>query len=136
MPCYYSLTPVQMGTFYPPQVSFALRNQDGGSVIDRDIHTPHSHGKKGDWEQSNLAAPTDTLVTDLSSTMTVLSCPFISQNTSLCPLGCKLLIASTLMLRTFPGCISTSNSSPISGPVKNSRVGSPSTGPNSSLNSM
>ena len=78
----------------------------------------------------------NTFVTDLSSTITVLSCPFISQKTSLCPLGCKLLIAKTLMFNTLPGSMATWNSSPISGPVKNSLVGSPSTGPNSSRNTM
>ena len=44
----YSPTPLPTGTFHFPQVSLALKNQDGGplnSAIDRDNHTPDNHGK-------------------------------------------------------------------------------------------
>ena len=53
---YYPPTPVPTGTFYPPQVSVALKNRnlDGvqsNSTIDYDNHMPDGHGKIEDCEQ-------------------------------------------------------------------------------------
>ena len=60
---------VPTGTFYPPQVSPALKNQDGdpaSTAIDRDNHTSDSHGKIGDLKLEILTGYNMTRLQELS----------------------------------------------------------------------
>ena len=60
---------VPTGTFYPPQVSTALKNQDGGpssSAIDRDNHASDSHGNIGDLKLEILTGYNMTRLQELS----------------------------------------------------------------------